>query len=226
LATAPHQSASILVVDADERELERTAGVLRQSGYAVLEASDGEDALEIALKERPSAVILEVDLPELCGYELCRALRAEFGEALPIVFASGIRKESFDRVAGLLLGADDYLAKPFSADELLARVRRLIQRSPDSTSAALRTLTDREHEVLRLVARGLSQKQIAGRLYISGNTVKSHTDHIFVKLSVRSRAELISLAYANKFIGGIVAVVIDRMIENQLLFEQCCAASG
>jgi DNA-binding NarL/FixJ family response regulator len=222
LGTGSDSSASILVVDADEDELERTSNVLRQSGYVVLGTSDGEDALEMALRERPSAVILEVDLPELCGYELCRALRAEFGEDLPIVFASGIRKESFDRVAGLLLGADDYLAKPFSADELLTRVRKLINRSPDSISGALQTLTSREQEVLRLLARGLSQKQIAARLYISGNTVKSHTDHIFAKLRVRSRAELIALAHGNKFMGGLI-VLVGQLVGNQSLLDQCCA---
>jgi DNA-binding NarL/FixJ family response regulator len=224
LVPGSHRSASILVVDADKREIERTSKVFRQSGYAVLEASNGEDALEKALKQKPSAVILEVDLPELCGYELCRVLKGEFGEQLPIVFASRVRKESFDRVAGLLIGADDYLTKPFSADELLARVRRLIDRSSNSTSPGLQNLTDREQEVLSLLARGLSQKQIAARLSISGNTVKSHTDHIFGKLGVRSRAELIRMAYSNKLIASVTIMVAERLVQSQVLLDQCCVA--
>jgi DNA-binding response OmpR family regulator len=68
-----------------------------------------EQAIEMAQRERPRVVVLEVCLPGICGYEVCRELREVFGEGLSIVFVSGTRREPHDRVAGLLLGADDYL---------------------------------------------------------------------------------------------------------------------
>ena len=81
----------------------------------------GEEALAAAVVERPAAVVLEVDLPDVDGFEVCRELRDRFGDRLPIVLVSGTRVSSHDRVAGLLIGADDYLVKPVDADELLVR---------------------------------------------------------------------------------------------------------
>ena len=72
----------------------------------------GEEALELARLERPSLVLVDVNLEGMSGYDVCRILRANFGDAVPIIFVSGDRTEAFDRVAGLRLGADDYLVKP------------------------------------------------------------------------------------------------------------------
>src|SRR5205823_3978875 len=82
----------------------------------------GSEALEAVLEESVVLVLLEVRLEDTSGYEVCRQLRHERGDALPIIFVSEDRTESSDRVAGLLLGADDYLAKPIAPDELVARV--------------------------------------------------------------------------------------------------------
>jgi len=101
------------------------AGVLQQAGYETIETTTGDQAIDAARDALPRLVILEIALPGLSGYEVCHQLRNEFGEALPIVFVSADRTEPFDRVAGFLVGADDYVTKPFAADELLARVRRL-----------------------------------------------------------------------------------------------------
>ena len=73
-------------------------------------------------------MILDVRLPDLSGYEVCRELRDRLGASVPVMFVSGERIESFDRVAGLLVGGDDYLVKPFELDELVARARRLVER--------------------------------------------------------------------------------------------------
>jgi two-component system response regulator MprA len=102
---------------------------LAQAGFEPLEAATGNDALDCATRKRPSLVILDVRLPDLSGYEVCRELRDRLGASVPVMFVSGERIESFDRVAGLLLGADDYLAKPFELDELFARVRALLRRA-------------------------------------------------------------------------------------------------
>jgi two-component system, OmpR family, response regulator len=119
-------AARILIVDGDHRSRGLMSRVLKRVGYITCEAETGEEALAAAKRERPALVVLETFLPGVSGYEVCRELKDEFGEALPIVFVSGTRTESSDRVAGLLVGGDDYLVKPFDPNELLARVRRLL----------------------------------------------------------------------------------------------------
>src|SRR5207237_9250781 len=98
---------------------------------------------------------LEVCLPGIAGYEVGRELRNMFGEGLPIVFVSATRTDSYDRVAGLLVGGDDYLRKPFAPDELLISVRRLVRRSAPLSAAIASRLTKREREVLVMMAEGL-----------------------------------------------------------------------
>lgn len=150
-------------------------------------------------------VILEVSLPGMCGYEGCRAFREAFGNALPIVFISGERTESFDKVAGFLVGGDDYFEKPLTLDEFLAHVRRHIERS-SALSVAAHALTRRETEVLSLLAEGLSQAEIARRLFVTPRTAGTHTERIFKKLGVHSRAEAIALAFREELFGVDAAV--------------------
>jgi DNA-binding NarL/FixJ family response regulator len=144
-------------------------------------------------------VVLEVCLGHHSGYEVCRELRDEFGDQLPIVFISAQRTESHDRVAGFLVGGDDFLVKPFAVDEFVARVRRLLERAEGRTVFES-ALTPRELEVLSLVAEGLSRDQIAIRLFISPKTVGTHVERIFRKLGVHSRAEAVSFGYEHGFL--------------------------
>jgi DNA-binding response OmpR family regulator len=187
-------STPILIVDDDAALRAFVATVLEQAGYRTIEAGTGEDALEAVRAERPHLLVLDVRLPGLSGYEVCHQVRREFGESLPILFVSGERMESFDRVAGLLLGGDDYLVKPFAPGELLARVRRLVRRAPPAVATAASSLTSREAEILRLLAAGLEQREIADRLVISPKTVAVHIGHINSKLGVHSRAQAIAAA--------------------------------
>ena len=168
--------------------------VLGQVGYPTREASTASEALAAARDEPPRMVVLEVCLEQLSGYEVCRELRDAFGDGLPIVFVSGQRTESHDRVAGFLVGGDDFVVKPFAVDEFVARVRRLLERAEGRTISES-ALTPRELEVLNLVAEGLSRDQIASRLFISPRTAGTHIERIFRKLSVHSRAEAVSFAY-------------------------------
>jgi DNA-binding NarL/FixJ family response regulator len=112
---------------------------------------------------------------------------------------SGERTESADRIAGLLVGGDDYMVKPFDPDELMARVRRLIEKAAamrrPSSSPGIADLTSREIEVLRLLAEGLDQRAIAARLVISPTTVATHIQRILTKLDVRSRTHAVAPAY-------------------------------
>jgi DNA-binding NarL/FixJ family response regulator len=195
MGSAEHASSSILIADEDAQARSEIADALGRAGFDTDEAGTGDEALERARLSEPRLVILEIALQGLCGYEVCHRLRHEFGEGLPIVFLSGERRESFDRVAGLLIGADDYLVKPVAPDELLVRVRRLIRRKPPIGAAIASRLTRRELEVLRLLAEGLNQKEIALRLFITPKTVGTHIEHVLRKLGVGSRAQAVALAY-------------------------------
>lgn len=115
----------ILVVDDDLELLGLIGFALRQAGYLVIEASDGHKALETFDAELPDLVILDVNLPGLNGFEVCRHIREK--SATPVMILT-VRSSEEDEVMGLDLGADDYLTKPFSPRSLLARVRALLRR--------------------------------------------------------------------------------------------------
>jgi len=187
---------SILLAEDDEPLAELVRSVLLAGGYEVVVLHNGLAALSA---DEPAAAILDVNLPGVSGYQVCDTLRRAYGVGLPILFISGERTEPFDRVAGLLLGADDYLVKPFEPSELLARVNALVGRRA-SPAEPRRHLTDREQEVLGLLAEGLRQDEIADRLVISKKTVGTHIEHILGKLGVRSRAEAVAAAYRDSLV--------------------------
>jgi len=116
---------TILVVDDEPTVRETLAENLQREGYRVVTASDGREALARFRGERPDLVILDVMLPELSGVEVCRIIRAE--SAVPILMLTA-KDAEIDTVVGLEVGADDYVTKPFSLRELLARVRALLRR--------------------------------------------------------------------------------------------------
>jgi two-component system response regulator MprA len=184
----------ILVVDDDRDFLEIATRILQQAGYATLHAVTGVDAIEIARRENPQLVLLDVRLGgSMTGHEVCRTMKDDLRPEPAILFVSGARTESFDRVGGLLVGADDYITKPFAADELLARVRTLLRRSAQATggaaatataAAAARPLTSDELEVVRLLKDGLSPADIARRLEVSPSAAQHQIEQIFEKLGV------------------------------------------
>lgn len=194
----------ILIVDDDAGFRALVSTLCRRAGYDCVEAATGEKALAAALKRRPDAVIVDVDLGRTSGYEVCRALRARYGESLPIIFVSGSRTDTFDRVGGLLLGADDYVTKPVEPDELLARIRRALMRAtqplPSPASDRFR-LTPREAEILGLFADGLGTQAISDRLRISTKTVSTHTQRLLPKLGVHSRTEAVAFAFREGLLG-------------------------
>jgi two-component system, NarL family, nitrate/nitrite response regulator NarL len=197
---------TILIVDDDANHRAFVSTMLERVGYRTREAGSGEEALNSVRSERPSCVLLDVLLPGVTGYAVCRELRDEYGEALPIIFVTGERTEPGDRVAGLLLGADDYVVKPFDSDELLARVRRSIVRSDLASGRGdqLRKvfdLTNRERDIVMRLADGMGQKAIAAELVISPKTVATHIQRILAKLGVHSRAEAVAVAHREGLTG-------------------------
>jgi two-component system response regulator MprA len=117
----------ILLVDDEPALRQSVARSLRFEGYTVVTASDGREALDVVQSARPDALVLDVMMPRLDGLGVCRSLRAE-GDRTPVLMLTA-RDAVQDTVAGLDAGADDYLAKPFAYDELLARLRALLRRT-------------------------------------------------------------------------------------------------
>ena len=116
----------VLVVDDENPIVEAVAYNLRKEGFQALTASDAEQCLDIARAEKPDLIILDVMLPSASGFDVCRLLRKQ--NDVPIIMLTA-RAEETDRVVGLELGADDYITKPFSMRELMARVKTVLRRT-------------------------------------------------------------------------------------------------
>ena len=192
-------SGPVVIADEDATARQELAHVFEGAGYDVVQVGSGEEVLQAVEEATPCVVLLEIPLGSLSGYEVCRTLREE-ASGIPVVFVSGSRTESYDRVAGLLVGADDYVVKPYAPDELLTRVRSLVRRSQPLTLPVTGKLTKRELEVLRLLADGVRQDEIAERLFISRKTVGTHVANILRKLGVHSQIQAVALAYREELL--------------------------
>lgn len=198
----------VLVVDDDPHIRDVVCFALRRAGFQALTASDGLAALEIAAREAPALVILDILMPELDGTDVCRRLRKR--SEVPIIFLTS-KDEEMDRIIGLELGADDYVIKPFSPRELVARVKTVLRRqSPVATENRLVRgrlvvdleaiaaswdgtavqLTATEFALLKAIAaqprrvftRGnLMTASYADARFVSDRTIDSHVRHIRAK---------------------------------------------
>jgi two-component system, OmpR family, response regulator len=151
-ATDSAGEARLLVVDDEETILELLSGSLRLAGFEVTTAASGEEALRAAAASRPDLILLDVMMPDGDGFEVVRRMRSS-GPDIPVIFVSardGVR----ERVAGLALGGDDYVTKPFSLDEVLERIRAVLRRTGRAAPATRLRVADLEldedgHEVRR-----------------------------------------------------------------------------
>lgn len=121
------QKKTVLIVEDEKSIADILRFNLQREGYATLEAYDGESGLQQALDQKPDLMLLDVMLPKLTGFEVCKALRDK-GSNVPVIILTA-REEEADKILGLEIGADDYMTKPFSMRELLARVKANIRRT-------------------------------------------------------------------------------------------------
>lgn len=180
---------TVLIVEDEKNIVDILRFNLQRSGYAILEAYDGEDGLRQALSANPDLILLDVMLPKMNGFDVCKALR-EKGSNVPVIILTA-REEESDKVLGLEIGADDYITKPFSMRELVARVGANIRRTamtvPSGTSAAANAMpvsgdlsinTD-SHQVFRAgKAIDLTQREYELLTFLAShpNKVYSRTD--------------------------------------------------
>jgi DNA-binding response OmpR family regulator len=200
----------ILLVE-DTREIaEALQDSLEAEGYQVALATKAAHALALATSHRPDLVVLDLGLPDRDGYEVLKELR-ERGSLVPVLILSA-RREEADKLAGFRLGADDYVTKPFSRPELLARLAALLRRmkaapAPAAPTAAVVKLSDdeirarygltpRQLEVARLLAEGLTNGEIAEALGTSYYTARNHAEQVLRRLGVPSRAAVGTMFFA------------------------------
>lgn len=198
----------LLVVDDEAILLKAVAATLRAEGYAVTTARSATDALVSVNQTMPDLIISDIRMPGMDGYELARILRANARTALvPIVFLTA-KGERQDRIDGFRSGVDAYLTKPFDPDELLAVVAGILSRLERTGAEIARLMksvkgeesaaeaefdedfTEAETRVARLVADGLSNKEIASELSLSVRTVEGHISNILSKKGWTSRVEI------------------------------------
>ena len=168
---------TVLVVEDEANIVDILAFNLKKEGYQVLSAYDGQTGLDLAREKKPDLILLDLMLPKKNGFEVCKTLRDE-GSTVPILMLTA-REEEADKVKGLELGADDYITKPFSVRELMARVNSNIRRSdmaPRSDSAG--------------------QSVTLGRIRLDSKTATCYKDDVALELSQREY-ELISFLCAN-----------------------------
>ncbi|HEV3050183.1 MAG TPA: DNA-binding response regulator [Longimicrobium sp.] len=212
----------ILVVEDSLDIAEGLQRSLEYDGYQVSLATKAAHALAVATSDKPELIVLDLGLPDRDGYAVLQELR-ERGVQTPVLILSA-RREEADKLQGFRLGADDYVTKPFSILELMARISALLRRAKPAAAAtpaaaptgngagaaaeaprpgpltdeALKerfSLTARQIEVVRLLAEGCSNAEIAQRLEMSYYTARNHTEQVLGKLGVSSRAAVGALLY-------------------------------
>jgi len=193
---------TVLVIEDDRRTADLVALYLEREGFRALTAGDGPAGLALARRAAPDLVILDLMLPEMDGWEVCRQLRKT--SDVPVIMLTA-RGEEIDRVAGLTLGADDYVVKPFSPRELMARVKAILRR----------TARTPEHPPQRLVHGDVQLDLEKRRLQVRGETVDL-TPHEYALLEalmgapgrIFTRDELLDRLYPRG-----EAVVVERVVD-------------
>lgn len=206
----------IRIIIADDHKMVRTGLVVLLEEFddleVIAEAGDGEYAVDLCRRDCPDVVLMDMKMPRMDGIEATAKLRGYCPNTKVVILTSFTEEE--DVQAALQAGALGYIMKDVSGDELANAIRRAHAGQSTLSSPAAQALikaatrppalghdlTDREYEVLELMARGLNNREIGEQLYISSSTVKNHVSSILNKLGTTSRTQAVALAVENKII--------------------------
>jgi DNA-binding response OmpR family regulator len=181
----------VLIVEDDENIRAGLAELLEREGYRPIQARDGQEGLELFQREAPDLVCLDVMMPGLSGYDVCREIRRR-DPVVPVLFISA-RSEEIDRVIGLELGADDYILKPFGVREVVARIRAVTRRA-----------------LAARPARGTAAPFLLGDLEVFPAELRAHRGDQVVELSLRD-VKILELLHAHR----------GQVVGRDLLYERC-----
>lgn len=178
----------ILVVDDEKRIVEIVRAYLEREGYNVTAAYEGKTALDLARREQPDLVVLDLMLPEISGWDICRTLRQE--SAIPIIMLTA-RDDVTDKVVGLELGADDYVTKPFDPKELVSRVKAVLRRSESGASPGplLRVGHIRIDVEKRLVHRGAESIELTPTEFDLLRVLAEHPGRVYTRMELLDRVQ-------------------------------------
>lgn len=192
----------ILIVDDDPRLRDLVRLALERAGFQVITAADGQSALTHAARELPDLIVLDIGLPEIDGLEVCRRIRLR--SEVPVLFLTA-RDDEVDRILGLELGADDYVTKPFSPRELVARVRAILKRTAGATGP----------RALRV--GGLALEPAARACRVEGRELAlTATEFRLLELLMAQAGRLIPRATLIGSIWGTQSAVSDRTLDSHL----------
>jgi DNA-binding response OmpR family regulator len=199
-------TATILIIE-DEEDLANGLEIsLRKEGYAVLKAATGEVGVDLAIHQSPHLVLLDVMLPGKSGLDVCRELRHKGFESPMIMLTA--RSEELDRVLGLELGADDYITKPFSLRELLARIRVQLRKSPRHAAGSISHFRFGAVEIDFEHCRTLR----------NGEPVElTSKEYDILKLLIRRRGEIVTRDQVLTGVWGYDAAMTTRTVDNHIL---------
>lgn len=208
---------TILVTDDDLGTRLAISDYLEMSGYSVLNASDGQEALAVVETYHPDLMVTDIVMPRLNGYELVKRIRQHPAfRLLPVIFLTS-RNKTEERIQGYQSGGDIYLPKPFELAELGAAICSLLERSQRISGYHLSSedlhsldnaenpqsplnLSPRERDVLVLLTHGLSNAEIGTRLHLSPRTVEKYVSSLFRKTETSNRAELVGFAMKHRLV--------------------------
>jgi len=192
----------ILIIEDDRDIVEMLEYNLKEEGYETVSALNGEQGVELAGKERPDLIILDIMLPIMDGFEVCRTLKNDDGLAhIPIIILSAKSQET-DKVVGLELGADDYVTKPFSPRELIARMRAILRRG-------------REEHINNRIQRGqISIDRTRHKVTVGGKEISlTLTEFKLLEFMARRPGAVFSRARILDAVAGDDAIVCDRTVD-------------
>ncbi len=197
--------STILIVEDDETMLKGLRDAFEHNGFSVLPAKDGESGLQLAETNEPDIIILDVMLPRMDGFEVCRALRKR-GVTVPIVMLTA-RSEEIDKVVGLEIGADDYVTKPFSTRELLARVKAHLRRTTE------KVLSFERYEFGNVTLDFAAFKAFKNKKQID----LTSTEYSLMKVLIKHRNEVVPREKILNEVWGYDSYPSSRTVDNHVL---------